>query len=98
MVPSMAVPSKAAPARSIFVSAAGLSWGSKRAASGRVIQPSTMLIRNTGRQVSPAMLALMMNPARIGPAIAEPPSTGPKTTKAVGCWARFRLVIKMPMP
>ena len=29
--------------------------------------PRTMLIRNTGRQSSPAMLAEMMNPAAIGP-------------------------------
>ena len=46
---------------------AGPSCGSSLSAAMNPTVPRTMLIRNIGRQVRPAMSALMMKPATIGP-------------------------------
>ena len=62
---------------------AGSSRGSTRSAAMKPAAPRTMLIRKIGRQVSPPMFALMINPARIGPTIADAPITGPNTENAV---------------
>jgi hypothetical protein len=43
-----------------------------------------MLIRKTGRQLRPPMLASMINPARTGPPTEHRPSRGPKALKAFG--------------
>ena len=40
----------------------GRSWGSSRSAAANPAVPRTMLIRNIGRQVRPAMSALMIKP------------------------------------
>ena len=61
----------------------GSSRGSTRSAAMNPTVPSTMLIRKIGRQVRPPMFALMMNPARIGPTMADAPITGPNTENAV---------------
>jgi hypothetical protein len=47
---------------------------------------------------SPAMLALMMKPATIGPRIAETPITGPNRLTAVGICSRENMVVRIPIP
>ena len=63
---------------------AGPSWGSSRSAATNPAVPRTMLIRNIGRQVRPAISALMMKPATMGPSTAEAPITGPNALTARG--------------
>ncbi len=62
----------------------GPSWGSTRRAAMNPAVPRTMLIRKIGRQVRPAMSALMRKPATMGPSTAEAPSTGPNALIARG--------------
>jgi len=95
----MAAPSSPAPSPSIGTwNSCSWSWGSSLTAAIRPIVPSTILIRNTGRQVRPAMLALMMKPATIGPRTAEAPSTDPNAANARGIWSREKAAVRMPMP
>ena len=61
--------------------------------------PSTMLMRNTGRQPSPAMFGVDdQTPATIGPSTAETAQTGPKTAKARGSCSRENEAISSPIP
>ena len=77
---------------------AGSSCGSSLSAAMNPAVPRTMLIRKIGRQVRPAMSALMRKPATMGPSTAEAPITGPNALKTRGSCSRENVPIRMPMP
>jgi hypothetical protein len=77
---------------------AGPSWGSSLSAAMNPAVPSTMLMRKIGRQVRPAMSALMRKPAMIGPSTAEAPMTGPNALNTRGSCSRENVRRRMPMP
>ena len=76
----------------------GRSWGSSRSAAAKPAVPRTMLIRNIGRQARPAISALMINPATIGPSTAETPMTGPNAVNAPRSCSRENAAMRMLMP
>ena len=94
----MLAPSRPAPSPSMGTALTAASRGSSRSAAANPTLPRTMLIRKIGRQVRPAMLALMMKPARIGPSTAEAPMTGPNALTAPRSCSRENAPIRMPMP
>jgi len=57
-----------------------------------------MLIKKTGRQSSPPMLAEMMKPAAIGPRMAETPMAGPNALTARGNCGLEKEVMRMLIP
>ena len=73
------------------------SLGSSRHAAARPSAHKMMLIRNTGRQVSPPMLAPMRKPATIGTSAAAPPLTGPKALAARGNCSREKFAMSSPV-
>jgi len=96
--PNIAGLSSVDPVASTRMVASPSSCGRTRVAVIRPTPPRTMLMRKTGRQLSPAMSALMRKPARTGPPIPAMSSIGPNASKALARISREKFFVMIAMP
>ena len=96
--PSMHAASSAEPGASMLTARSPTSRGSSLSPAASPAAPSTMLIRNMGRQPSPNRLASISRPASSGPPTADSPRTGPKALNALPMCSRGKTEPSMPKP